>query len=171
MGKTMYSAFFSISVSGGFMPTEVADFAEIEAEFVARVSALVWCNMTTVDTIGRPRSRIVHPVWEGAIGWMTSRPTSHKAKHLAVNPYVSIAYVDVVKPVYVDCKAEWVEDTAEKTRVWEWMKSIPAPYGFDPAIVFKGGPDDYASGFLKLIPWRVEVATFPTGPNLVWRPS
>lgn len=152
------------------MPTEITDFAEIQEEFVARVSRVVWCNMTTVDTQGRPRSRIVHPVWDGTVGWMTSRPGSHKAKHLAVHPYVSFAYVDVVKPVYVDCKAEWEEDVVEKTRVWAWLKAIPSPYGFDPAIVYKGGPEDPASGFLKLTPWRIEVANFPTGPNYVWRP-
>ena len=152
------------------MPTEVSSFEEIREEFVARVSRIVWCNMATVDTAGRPRSRVVHPVWDGPIGWMTSRPSSHKAKHLAANPYVSIAYVDVAHAVFVDCKAEWEEDIAEKTRVWEWIKSVPGPYGFDPAILFKGGPDDPASGFIKLTPWRVELANFPTGPNLVWRP-
>lgn len=153
------------------MPIEIVDFTEIQEEFVARVSKMVWCNMTTVDSAGRPRSRVVHPVWDGTTGWMTSRPTSHKAKHLALNPYVSIAYIDVIKPVYVDCKAEWEEASAEKTRVWEWMKSLPAPYGFDPALVFKNGPEDPASGFLKLTPWRIEVANFPAGPNYVWRPS
>ena len=41
---------------------DVAQFADIETEFIARVHRVVWCNMATVDAQGRPRSRIVHPI-------------------------------------------------------------------------------------------------------------
>jgi general stress protein 26 len=154
------------------MPTEVESFAEIEAEFVTRVSSVIWCNMATIDTVGRPRSRIVHPVWEGSIGWVASRPTSFKVKHLAATPYVSLAYVaDTAKPVYVDCSVEWVKTPAEKVRVWDFIKSQPDPYGFDPATLFPNGADDPGCGFLKLTPWRLEVANFQTGAMLVWRPK
>jgi hypothetical protein len=41
---------------------EVTDFAEIAAEFHARVARMVWSNVATVDDQCRPRSRIMHPI-------------------------------------------------------------------------------------------------------------
>ena len=54
---------------------------------------MIWCNMATVDSHGRPRSRVVHPVWENGACWIGTRPGSFKGQHLARNPYVSLAYV------------------------------------------------------------------------------
>ena len=35
-----------------------------------------------------------------------------KSRHLAGNPFVSLAYIaDVAKPAYADCRAEWVNDS------------------------------------------------------------
>lgn len=80
--------------------SQTVAFAEIEQEFVTRVHAAVWCNCATIDTRGRPRSRIVHPVWEGATGWITTRRSSPKVKHIAVNTFVSLAYIaDPFKPI------------------------------------------------------------------------
>jgi pyridoxine/pyridoxamine 5'-phosphate oxidase len=70
---------------------EVSSFREIEVAFLQRIERMVWCNVATVDRRNRPRSRIVHPLWEGSIGWVTTRRNMHKAKHLAHNPYVSLA--------------------------------------------------------------------------------
>ena len=47
----------------------VASFADIKEEFNKRVSRIVWCTVATVDTKGRPRSRILHPIWERSTGW------------------------------------------------------------------------------------------------------
>ena len=145
---------------------EVNSFAEIEEEFNQRVSSTVWCIFTTVDTRNRPRSRVVHPVWEGTTGWLTTRRNSFKGKHLAQNPYVSVSYYHPAKPVYADCAAEWVDDLAEKQRVWDYIKAIPPLYGFDPAPIYES-PDHENFGLIKLIPWRIEVATIPT-EKLVW---
>jgi pyridoxine/pyridoxamine 5'-phosphate oxidase len=65
---------------------EVSSFAEIEAAFRQRIEKMVWCNVATVDTQGRPRSRILHPLWEGPIGWITTRHNMHKAKHSLTTP-------------------------------------------------------------------------------------
>jgi hypothetical protein len=104
-----------------------------------------------VDEHGRPRSRIVHPIWEGPIGsigtWRTSvraghRAPSLKARHLERNSCVSLAYIgDVAKPIYVDGQAKLVDDADEKRRFWDLAKSIPPPYGYDPAEVL-GSPDE-----------------------------
>jgi general stress protein 26 len=147
---------------------EVASFADIEQEFNDRVNRVIWCNMSTVDLQQRPRSRVVHPVWEGSIGWLQTRRHSHKGKHLRANPYVSFAYVsDVAKPVYVDCKVEWVDDSAEKSRIWEFIKNLPPPMGFDPAPIY-GSVDDPGFGLLKATPWRIELVTLPAGKPQIW---
>src|SRR5690348_5871128 len=105
---------------------EVASFADLEAEFRARVQTVVWCNVATQDSRGRLRSRILHPIWEGPVGWLFTRRHSFKAGHLAAHPYVSLAYIaDVAKPVYVDCRAEWDESLEEKRRIWDLFLHTP----------------------------------------------
>src|ERR1700716_3263768 len=98
---------------------KVASFVEIEREFIERVHKMVWCNVATVDSRNRPRSRILHPMWEGATGWIATWRNTLKARHLENSQYVSLAYiVDVWNPVYVDCLATWNDDLDIKRRVW-----------------------------------------------------
>lgn len=146
---------------------ETTTFAEIEAEFMDRVRRAVYCSMATVDRLGRPRSRIMHPIWDGPTGWVISRPGSPKARHLQHNPYVSLAYIhDIEKPVYVDALAEWVEDAAEKKRIWELHKRILPPLGFDPEPHY-GSIDHPYFGLLRFTPWRITLANLQ-GESLVW---
>jgi hypothetical protein len=151
----------------------VNDFCEIEAEFIQRVHTMVWCSVATVDTHNRPRSRVLHPIWEGATGWITTHRHSYKARHLAHNRHVSLAYItNIHTPVYADCVAEWVDDLDEKRRIWELFKSTPPPLGYDPAMEF-GTPEHDDFGLLKLTPWRIDLVSFPA-PSFkegtkVWR--
>lgn len=150
------------------MSIEVRDFAEIQSEFMQRVTQAVYCNMSTVDRQGRPRSRILHPVWEDATGWVITWRGSHKAKHLQSNPYVSLAYIhDRERPVYADCRAEWMEDEVEKLRIWDLHKNLPAPLGFDPEPHYGSIHHPYY-GLLKFIPWRIELGHLG-GKSFVWR--
>jgi general stress protein 26 len=143
-------------------------FHEIEAEFNKRVQQMIWCNVATVDEQERPRSRVMHPVWENMTGWVTSRRNAYKGKHLSLNPHVSLAYVaDVAKPVYIDCVAEWEDRMDEKIRVWEFLKSTPPPYGFDPATIFQT-IDNPNYGLLRLTPWRIELVNIPQ-TSFIWR--
>ncbi len=144
----------------------VALFDEIQEEFRRRISQMVWCNVASIDTQGRPRSRILHPLWEDAVGWIAIRRNSFKGKHLEHNPYVSLAYVaDVAKPVYVDCKAEWDDTMAAKEHVWNRCLTTPPPLGYDPAPIF-GSVQDANFGILKLTPWRIEIANFPANRQI-----
>jgi len=137
---------------------DVRSFSEIEAEFMARVRRIVWCTVATVDRAGRPRTRILHPIWEGTTGWIATGRQSHKAKHLAANPYVSLSYWDQKHDIiYVECRAEWRDDAAEKRRVWDLYKSTPPPLGYDPAMIWPS-PDDPGFGLLHLEPSRIELA-------------
>jgi len=155
---------------------DVASFAEIEQEFNARVNRIAWCTVATVDRKGRPRTRILHPIWEGTTGWILTNRHSHKEKHLARNPYVSLSYWDPQQQqIYADCRAGWVDDDGEKRRIWEMYKAAPPPLGYDPALIWQGGPEDPVLGLLKLTPWRIELSALmdaPAGkPPLVWRQS
>lgn len=153
---------------------QVKNFSEIEQEFNQRVQKMIWCNVATIDGQGRPRSRILHPLWEGATGWIGTMPGSFKSKHLVANPFVSLAYIaDVFSPVYVDAKAEWVDDPVEKLRIWNLFKDTPEPVGYDPAVSGFVAPEHESWGVLKLTPWRIGIVTFPapdyeTGTR-VWR--
>ena len=147
---------------------DVQSFAEIEEEFIARVHTVVWCNVATVDQQGRPRSRVLHPIWEGTTGWIGTYRDSFKAQHLAHNPHVSLAYVgDVAKPVYAECVATWADDPAQKQHVWDLFAQAPHPLGYDPTPLFVI-PDHARFGVLKLTPWRIELVQFPAEPR-VWR--
>ncbi|MFN3238014.1 MAG: pyridoxamine 5'-phosphate oxidase family protein, partial [Pseudomonadales bacterium] len=73
---------------------EVDNFSVIAEEFDRRVKKIVWCTFTTIDRQGRPRSRMLHPIWEGSTGWIATGRHSFKAKHIAANPYVSLTYWD-----------------------------------------------------------------------------
>ena len=159
---------------------EATGFDDIAAEFRERVARMVWCSVATVDAQCRPRSRIMHPIWDGAVGWIGTWCTSVKAKHLAPslnvkqlarNPHVSLAYVaEANKPTYVDRRAEVVEDPDSKRRFCALARSLPPPYGYDPAEVF-GGPDDPRFAVLRLVPARIALVDFPAPPGkvVVWR--
>jgi len=122
---------------------------------------MIFCNVATIDEHQRPRSRILHPYWEGSTGWICTHRDSYKAKHLANNPYVSLAYItNPMQPVYADCKAAWMTDPSEKRRVWELFKNAPEPLGFDPAQDFIR-PQHENVGLLKLTPWRIDLVSFP----------
>jgi general stress protein 26 len=137
---------------------EVKSFSEIEGEFQERVKRIVWCTVATVDRKGRPRTRILHPIWEGTTGWIATGRETLKTKHLAANPYVSCSYWDQQhQQIYVDARAEWVDDKAEKDRIWDLYKSTPPPLGYDPGMIWQGGKEDPTYGLLKLTPWRIEL--------------
>jgi len=72
---------------------EISSFSAIETEFIDRVHRVVWCNLATIDTLNRPRSRLLHPIWEGPISWIgprpldTTRPQYIKEQTIQVSAY------------------------------------------------------------------------------------
>ena len=88
--------------------------------------------------------------------------------HLQHNPYVSLAYIgDPFHPVYIDAKAEWIDDAAEKARIWEMFSSTGGPVGYDPAGFF-GSVDSEWTGLLKITPRRIDLHNPNSPSNLVW---
>jgi general stress protein 26 len=153
------------------MRADVQSFSEIVEEFTARAHRMVWCNVATIDSHGRPRSRVLHPFWADGIGWIATTRDSPKGAHLARNPHVSLAYIaDILNPVYADCTAAWADSDADKHYVWDFFKAAPEPLGYDPGMIWKS-VDDPKFGVLKLTPWRIELSTIPSPPGVikVWR--
>src|SRR6478736_4838111 len=84
---------------------------------------VVWCVLTTVDGTGRPRNRVVHPVWErndaAVRGWITTRRSPVKDAHLAANRHVGCAYAGADHDVaYFDCTATWA-NRDERHHAWD----------------------------------------------------
>lgn len=136
--------------------------------FHARAARICWCQMATTDRQGRPRMRLVHPVWDGATAWITTRPGSHKFKHFAKTPFVSLGYWDPAHDLaYAECAIQQVTDRAEMQHAWDYIKAQPEPYGFDPLTVAPGGLDDPNFALLKATAWRLEVRAVGQ-PPLTW---
>ena len=142
----------------------MTELRTLAPDFVDAAHALVYCSVGTVDRAGRPRSRVMHPIWEWdghrLTGWLASMP-SPKMAHLAEHPYVSCAYHDGWAVAAVaDSHVEPITDDAGRTHVWDLFRTAPPPLGFDPGGIGVPGWDaPTAPGFVvaRMDPWRVQV--------------
>jgi hypothetical protein len=143
-------------------------------EFVSIAHRVVWATVATVDRRGRPRSRVLHPLWvrdgDRLTGWVITRPTPLKRAHLARSPHASCSYWDPVHDTAVaECAAAWEHDPAVREDVWRRFLDAPAPLGYDFAQIFPDGPQSDDAGFLRLDPWRIRThRVVAGGPPLVW---
>ena len=142
--------------------------------FLEIAHRVVWCTLATVDRHGRPRSRIVHPIWErdgdGLTGWVVTRPTALKRAHLEHSPYVSCSYWDQEHDVATaECRASWSGDL---DRAFALFRAAEPPLGYDPATL---APARSELAVLRLEPWRLRsapVSILSTGGEaLVWTGS
>ncbi len=136
---------------------------ETAPAFVEMAHRIVWCSAATVDSAGRPRSRILHPIWQwdGATltGWIATSPTPTKRSHLAAHPYISLNYWTPSQDTCVaECRVSWALDDATRAMVWELFASAPPPVGYNPAIIPAWtSPSAPAFVVLHLQPWRLRV--------------
>lgn len=138
--------------------------AEVAPAFVEMAHRIVWASVATVDSAGRPRTRVLHPIWqwdgERLVGWVATSPTPAKRAHLAASPFASLSYwTPTHDTCAAECRAAWALDDATRTMVWNLFASGPAPVGYDPAIVpaWRGGPTSEPFAALRLEPWRLRV--------------
>lgn len=124
---------------------------------------IVWATVGTVDRKGRPRSRILHPIWEwnGEVltGWIGTEATPTKRAHLKVSAHVSVNYwAPNHDTCNAECEAEWCHDDTTKQHVWDLFLRSPEPLGFDPSMI-PGWETPTGSRFtvMKLAPWRLRV--------------
>jgi general stress protein 26 len=152
----------------------IEKFEDIANVFDERVRGIGSATATTVDTQGRPFSRMLHPIWEGAVGWIATGRNTLKTKHLAKSPHLALAYwTPAQDTVMMQCRAEWCDDATTKRHVWALFKNTPPPAGYDPGHFWPGGVDDATFGVLKLTPTRIELWTgeelMAGKPPKVWR--
>jgi hypothetical protein len=145
--------------------------------FLATARRIVYATLATVDPRGRPRSRIVHPVWEldgdRLVGWVGTRPTRLKRESLAFSGFASCLYWDPAHDVAMaDCAAAWLPPD-ERRVAWERLAAAPAPMGYDPSPIWPDGPDSDGFAAIRLDPWRVQTRsaaeTAAGEPYAVWQ--
>ncbi len=154
--------------------------SETAPAFVAMAHRIVWCSAATVDAKGRPRSRILHPIWQWdgrhLAGWIGTSPTPVKRSHLKASPFLSLNYWTPSHDTCVaECRAAWAFDNETRIMVWNLFANAPQPVGYDPAIVPAwGSPTSDTFAVLRLDPWRLRV--FPGsvllgqgGQVLIWQ--
>jgi hypothetical protein len=159
----------------------MSSLAETATAFVEMAHSIVWASAATVDAAGRPRSRVLHPLWEwdgdSLTGWIAVARTPVKEAHLAAHPYVSLNYWSPTQSTCsADCEVEWVLDDDGRRQVWDRFKHAPAPVGYDPAIIpqWRDGhlTPDFAAWRLRPYRLRVmpgSVLTQGSGEILSWR--
>lgn len=141
----------------------MSTLAETAPAFVEMAHRIVWCSVATVDARGRPRSRVLHPIWQwdgdDLVGWIATGPTPVKRAHLAGSPNVSCNYWSPDHDTCVaECRAEWAFDDETRTMVWDLFANGPAPVGYDPSMIpVWDGPTSDAFAALRLDPWRLRV--------------
>ena len=137
---------------------------KIAPAFIEMAHSIVWASVATVDRDARPRSRILHPIWEwdgsDLVGWIATSPTPIKHEDLAIHPDVAVSYWTTNQDTCsADCSAQWFFDDDTRIAVWDKFKNGPAPVGYDPAIIepWKDGPTSAAFAALRLTPRRLRV--------------
>ena len=139
------------------------DLAQVAPVFIEMAHRIVWCSAATVDGRGRPRSRVLHPIWEwngtALTGWVATSPLSPKRAHLDASPYVSCNYwAPDHDTCLAECATSWHLDDETRIAVWQKFVEAPAPVGYDPSII--PGWDSLTSpqfGALRLEPWHLRV--------------
>jgi hypothetical protein len=140
-------------------------FAAYAAQFLQYTGEIVWCTATTVDAKGRPRSRILHPIWQviddRPVGWVVTGKTPIKTGHLAANPHMACSYWSPAQhTVAIDCLASWVEDAATRRHIFDLFMTTPPPLGYDLNGFGAAGPASETFTPLRLDPWRVQITRF-----------
>lgn len=141
----------------------MTELSQIAPAFIAMAHRIVWCTAATVDVDNRPRTRVLHPIWEWAdgrlTGWIATSPMSPKADDLAAHPQLSLTYWDATHDTCtVDCDTAWEASPEDRRAGWDRFANAPAPVGYDPAIIPQWtGPDVKAFGILRLEPTRLRV--------------
>lgn len=137
---------------------------QIAPAFIKMAHSIVWASVATVDANGRPRTRILHPIWEwdgtDLFGWIATVPTRLKRNHLAAHPEVSVSYWTTNHDTCsAECLVEWYVDDETRTAVWDKFATGPAPVGYDPQIIpmWQGGPTSDQFAVLRLRPYRIRV--------------
>ena len=159
----------------------MSELRTVAPAFVEMAHRIVWASVATVDAQDRPRSRVLHPIWEWdgtqLVGWVATSADSVKAGDLAAHPHASVNYwAPDQDTCTAECGARMVLDDDVRTWLWERFKTAPEPVGYDPAIIppWSDGPTGPAFAALRLVPYRLRVMpgtvmTRGEGEVLTWK--
>lgn len=152
----------------------------IAPPFVDMAHRIVWCVASTTDAAGRPRTRVLHPIWEwdgqALTGWILTSPRSPKASDLERTAALSLTYWSPSHDTCTaDCATAWENAPEQRAAGWKRFAEGPEPVGYDPSIIpdWKT-PDSEEFGVLRLEPYRLQlmpgtVMTAGQGDLLRWR--
>jgi general stress protein 26 len=138
------------------------DFEPLRVDFLRITTEILYCTVTTVDPKGRPRSRVMHPIFQVVdgrpLGWAVTDRTPLKDRHITANPYVACCYWSPTQnTVAIDCTAEWVDDEDVLRQVWD-IFAAPEPPGWgDLSGYGEAGIHDPRFHVLRLQPYRVQI--------------
>ena len=141
----------------------MSDLTSVAPAFIEMAHRIVWAGVATVDSHGRPRTRILHPIWQWdgqrLTGWIATSPTPVKRAHLAATPYASVNYWSPSHDTCVaECRAALLLDDETRRFVWDLFLNGLPPVGYDPRIVPAWtGPTADAFAVIRLEPWRLRV--------------
>ena len=129
-----------------------------------------WAYLATAKG-DQPKVRIVHPAFEGERVWVATGRASAKAGHIDKNPKVELFY-QVVAPdmvhLTVTGRAKFIEDVAEKKRIWD-----SKVFDYDLSQFWPAGAESKDFGLMLIEPERIELtslADMTSGkPAEVWR--
>ena len=68
--------------------------SEVAPAFVDMAHRIVWCSAATVDRANRPRSRVLHPIWE----WAFDLPTRERIWNLFKSAPPPVGYDPAIIP-------------------------------------------------------------------------
>ena len=147
------------------MTAGARSFPGLAEDFLRIIAETVFCTATTIDERGRPRNRILHPIFvvrdARPIGWALTGRTPLKTRHLAANPEVALSYWSPTHDtVFVNAVATWVESESEKQDVWALFRDTSPPLGWGPEGMAGYGAEKWRNPVftpLRLDPWRVQV--------------
>ncbi len=128
-----------------------------------------WAYLAT-SAGDQPKVRVVHPAFEGERVWVGTGRSSAKGKHITKNPKVELFYQ--VGPEFVHLTvtgtARFIDDAAEKKRVWEGKV-----FDYDLGQFWPGGHQAPDFGLMLVTPTRIELTSMldlTQGKKpLVWR--
>ncbi len=121
---------------------------------------IVWCSVATVDDDDRPRSRILHPIWEwdgtSAAGLDRHQPDADQASRTssAVRSCRAATGRRTTTPASPSAGPSGRSTTTPAPRSGTGSSTRPTPVGYDPAIVppWSGGPTSDAFAVLAARP-------------------
>ncbi len=130
-------------------------------------AAGVNCLLTTLDTSGCPRARIMAAVDAGPDMslWFVTNPATRKVEQIRKDRRAMVAWYDAKGQGYLTLNGEisFVDDPNEKQHHWrEEMR-----------VFFPGGPDTKDFMVLKFVPSHLELLSFSLGiatTPFAWRP-